>query len=311
MGFLAADIMAELSPSIVGLIFFLGIACFCAAYYYGAEKHRLEFLSNRLSLKESDTIDKNSRAAKIAEKLRDIGSPMEASKLLQISYMVMIGSVVFGFALDVPLVGILFAVLGFKLPEIYLDRKKAQLDEEFDKQFPSCVDTLYAILEAGQTAVQGFELLSKDAPFPSNLEFGRIYNDIQTGATVKDALLKFYERHPSSDIKLFMTGTLVSIEAGPAVLVNTLKTINQTIRTRNSQKKSTKSAIMQGKVTIYIMSAAPVVALVILLTFMPDYSAPLLEDTIGNVMVVAALVLDAIGYFVASKITDTSSIVKY
>ena len=124
-------------------------------------------------------------------------------------------------------------------------------------------------------------------------------------------MIKFYERHPSSDIKLFMTGTLVSMEAGPAVLVNTLKTISQTIRSRDSQKKSTKSAIMQGKVTVYVLSAAPVVSLVILLTFMTDYSAPLVETTIGNIMIAASLVLDAIGYFVASKITDTSSIVKY
>jgi tight adherence protein B len=143
------------------------------------------------------------------------------------------------------------------------------------------------------------------------LEFARIHNDIQTGATLKDALQKFYERHPLNDIKLFMTGTLVAAEAGPAVLVNTLKTIGKTIRNRDSQKKSVKSAIMQGKVTVYVMSGAPVVALVILLTFMQEYSAPLIETTIGKVLILVALVLDVIGYFAASKLTDTTSIVKY
>ena len=303
--------MADLSPSMVGLIIFLAMGCFCAAYYYGAEKHRLEYLSNRLGVGSSEDTDKNSRSAKIAERLRDYGSPIEASKLMQISYMIILGSLVFGFALDVPLVGILFAAIGYKAPEIYLARRKMVLDDEFEKQLPECIDTLYAILEAGQTPVQGFEVLSKDAPFPSNLEFGRIYNDIQTGATLKDALQKFYDRHPLNDIKLFMTGTIVAEGAGPAVLVNTLRTIGQTIRNRDSQKKSVKSAVMQGKVTVYVMSGAPVVALVILLTFMQSYSAPLLETTMGKILICVSLVLDAIGYFVASKLTNTSSIVKY
>lgn len=302
--------MPIFSPSMVGIFFFCGIAAFCAAYYYGAEKNRLEFLTNRLSLK-SDDADKNSRSAKIAEKLRDLGNPIEADKLLQISYLVVFACLVFGFALSVPLVGILFAVIGFKIPELYIARKKTVLDDEFEKQFPECIDTLYAVLEAGQTPQQGFELLSKDAPFPSNIEFARICSDISTGATMKDALESFYKRHPLNDIKLFMTGTLVATEAGPAVLVNTLKTIGQTIRNRDSQKKSTKSAIMQGKVTVYIMSGAPIVALVVLLTFMQNYSAPLLDSLIGNVLIGAALVLDVIGYFVSSKITNTSSIVKY
>lgn len=303
--------MAGLSPSIVGFIFFLSLACFCAAYYYGAEKNRLEFLSNRLGLKESMTADKNSRSAKIAEQLRDLGNPIETEKLIQISYMAIFGSVLLGFAMSIPLVGLLIAAISFKIPEIYLARKKSLLDDAFEKQLPDCIDTLRSVLGAGQTPIQGFELLSKEAPFPSNIEFARISSDIQTGSTMKDALSKFYTRHPLNDIKLFMTGTLVSEEAGPAVLLNTLKTISQTIRNRDSQKKSAKSAIMQGKVTVYVMSGAPIVALVALLTFMRDYSAPLLDTTIGNILIGVSLVLDIIGYFACSKITDTNSIVKY
>lgn len=303
--------MSNLSPGMVGFLIFLSLACFCLAYYYGAEKNRLEFLSNRLGSKDAADADKNSRTAKLADKLSYLGNPIEAGKLLQISYVGMGACLILSVAIGIPLVGVLLAVLVYKVPDIYVALKKTQLDAEFEKQLPDCIDTLYAVLLAGQTPVQGFEVLSKDAPFPSNIEFARIYSDIKTGATTKDALTKFYERHPLNDIKLFMTGTLVSEEAGPAVLVNTLKTISETIRTRDSQKKSAKSAIMQGKVTVYVMSAAPAVALVILLTFMRDYSAPLLQTTLGNVLIGVSIVLDAIGYYVASKITNTNSIVKY
>lgn len=303
--------MADLSPSGVGLIFFCAVACLCAAYYYGAEKDRFEFLLNRLGLKEEAEANKQSRSAKLAEDLKNCGNPVKLDTLLRNSYLVVAVSLVFGFVLDVPLVGILLAVIGYKIPEIYLARMRSILDEKFEKQLPGCIDTLYAVLEAGQTPTQGFEVLSQKAPFPSNIEFGRLYSDIKTGADMQNALMKFYERHPSNDIKLFMTGTLVANEVGPAVLVSALKTISQTIRNRDSQKKNVKSTIMQGTVTVYVMGGAPIVALVILLTFMRDYSAPLTNTTLGNVIIGASLVLNAIGYFVAKKMTNTKSIVKY
>ena len=120
--------MAGLSPSFVGLIFFVGFAFLCAAYYYGAEKNRLEFLANRLNIKAEEATDKNSRSAKIAESLRDLGSPITADKLLQISYLIILVCLVLGFALDVPLVGLLLAVIAYKIPEMYLARRKSVLD---------------------------------------------------------------------------------------------------------------------------------------------------------------------------------------
>ena len=102
--------MADLSPSGVGLIFFCAVACLCAAYYYGAEKDRFEFLLNRLGLKEEAEANKQSRSAKLAEDLKNCGNPVKLDTLLRNSYLVVAVSLVFGFVLDVPLVGILLAV---------------------------------------------------------------------------------------------------------------------------------------------------------------------------------------------------------
>ena len=304
--------MSDFSPGVIGTLLFLGLLCLVAAYYYGSEKKRLEFLSDRLRTSESEGLEKNSRKAKLAEKLLDLGSPIEVEKLLQISYAIIVGGLLFGFAVDAIPFGILFAIIGYKFPDIYIARKKSVLDAEFEKQLPECIDTLYAVLKAGQTATQGYKVLSEDAPFPSNFEFGRVYNDIQTGATQKDALGHFYERHPLNDLKLFMTGMIVASEAGPAVAINTLHTISTTIRNRDAQKKSTKSAVMQGKVTLYIMSGLPLVVLAGMLTFAGNgYAAPLTQTTMGFFIMATALVLDALGYIVASKITNTTDIVKY
>ena len=108
-----------------------------------------------------------------------------------------------------------------------------------------------------------------------------------------------------------MTGMIIAAEATPQVAINTLITISDTIRNRASQKKSAKSAIMQGKYAAIILSLAPVVALAVMLTFMPNYIGPFIDSFMGKILIVVALILDGVGYMIASKITASSSIVKY
>ena len=55
-------------------------------------------------------------------------SPITADKLLQISYLIILVCLVLGFALDVPLVGLLLAVIAYKIPEMYLARRKSVLN---------------------------------------------------------------------------------------------------------------------------------------------------------------------------------------
>lgn len=301
----------ELSSSTIGILIGLAVLAFAASYYYGTEKQRIEFLSNRIKSAEEDEEEgKSKRKQMIEARLRDIGSPISADKLMSYSTLGIFGALGLSFVLGILPLGVVAAIGAYKFPEVYLTVKKDKLDAEFNKQFPDCIDSLLAILQAGQTPLQGYKVLSEDAPYPASMEFRRIYNDIQTGATLESSLMSFFKRHPSSDTKLFMTGMVIAADAAPVAL-STLRTISQTIRNRESQKKGAKSAIMQGKYTARIMSAMPVLAFAGMLTVAPAYMMPFIESSLGQLLLLVAAVLNIAGYFATKKISDTSSIVKY
>lgn len=289
----------------------LSVLGFVFSYYFSSEKKRNEFLIDRIKSAEVDERKKTKRMLDIEDKLEDIGSKMTATELIDKSNLFAGASFIIFLLMGMLPLAMLFGAIGMKFPEIYLSIKKEKINAEFIKQLPDSIESLLAVLQSGQTPIQGYKILSQDAPFPARHEFHRIYNDIQTGASQEKALTDFYHRHPIPDIKLFMTGMIIAAEATPAVAINTLRTIRNTIQTRESQKKSAKSTIMQGKGTAFIMSGIPVLAFVVMTLLMPGYIAPMLDSELGQIMIGVALVLDAIGFAVALKITSASSIVKY
>lgn len=305
--------MEEFSnASSFGFLCFLSIASFILWQYLSKEKKHDNFLEDRIrDYNEEKNRNKSKRIKKLEKQLVDLFSPYKAEDLISKSYVLCAVIFAMGLALDILPIALLLAVISLGMPEIYCKLRKDKLDKEFEKQLPDNIDSLLAIIRAGMTPVQGYKMLAEEASFPSKHEFRKIYNDIKTGASQEKALSDFYERHPINDIKLFMTGMVIAAEATPAVAINTLKTISMTIHMRKSQKQSAKSAIMQGKYAAILMSLVPVISLAVMLTFMPDYMAPMLENDIGKIAIVFALIWDAIGYYVANRITSSDNLVKY
>lgn len=300
------------NASTFGFLCFAAVACLILWQYLGKEKKHDNFLEDRIrDYHEEEKRNKSKRIEKLEKQLIDLFSPYKAEDLVSKSYVLCAVIIAMGLALDILPIALLLAVISLGLPEIYCKLRKDKLDKEFERQLPDNIDSLLAIIRAGMTPVQGYKMLSEESPFPSNHEFRKLYNDIKTGGSQEKALADFYDRHPINDIKLFTTGMVIAAEATPAVAINTLKTISMTIHMRKSQKQSAKSAIMQGKYAAILMSLVPVVSLAVMLTFMPDYMAPMLENDIGKIAIVFALIWDAIGYYVASRITSSDKLVKY
>lgn len=305
--------LTDLSATTIGVIVFGAIMCFVMWHYYNKEKKQNDFLQDRIrDYQAEQKLLKSKRQEKLEQELEDLGNPMSYEDLMQKTYLAsFVSLILFGVVLGFYPIGIFLAVISIKIPDIYISILKDKRLEKFQEQLPVAIDQLYSVIQAGQTPQQGYAAVAAEQPYPIGNAFKKLSMDIKTGASQETALKALYAKYPINDIKLFQTGMLIASEATDAVAMNTLKTISTTIRTRASQKKSAKSTIMQGKYTAIILAMMPIVAFVGIETAMPEYMNDFLATTIGKLMITGAAILDGIGYFVASKITSTSSIVKY
>lgn len=295
----------------VGFLGFLTVIMFVAWRFFGKEQVQNNFLSNKLKTQEEvESSKKSKRRLEIEAELEKLNNPITYNQLMLISFVVgFFVFMLFNMA-NFAIVGLVFACVGFFVPKILISFLKDRRLQKFSQQLPDALSQLLATLQAGQTPVQGFKMLA-DCPYPIGAEFEKVYTDINTGASVETALNDLYKRNPINDVKLLMIGLIVAQNATLAVAINTLQVIVKTIRQRESQKKSSKSAVAQGKLTAIVLALMPVAVFLGLEFMAPTYINEFLDLELGKMCFGVAAILDMIGFFVAMKITSASNIVDY
>lgn len=299
------------SPVFIAGCFLLSIICFVKWYYETSEKKFNNFIQERIREQTREELEnKTTKQLRIEEELKGIGNPITYEKLNQYSKLIMIVPTIVLVMVGAPFLAVIPLVAGYKFPDLYITRQKDKKIELFSAGLADALSQLLAIIQAGQTQTQGFKVLA-EMPYPIGTEFGRIYHDINTGASLKQALDDFYERIPIPDIRLFNIGSIISAKATPEVTISTLKTIISTIQKRDSQKKSIKSTVMSGQMSAIMLGAMPVAVFLGLETMMPELINEFIATGTGKIMILIAAILDAIGYYFARRITSANRMIKY
>ncbi len=182
-----------------------------------------------------------------------------------------------------------------------LSFQKSSRLKKFDTALPDAIDLLARALRAGHSMISSIEVVSEQSPEPLASEFGLVFQQQQFGIQFRDALLQLVDRVPSKDLQFLVTAILIQKETGgdlTEVLDRTTRIIRERIRIHGEIQTYTA----QGRLTGWILSALPLVMLVIINLVTPGYSHILFYDPLGHRLLYAGGILIAIGGFVIRKI---------
>ena len=138
------------------------------------------------------------------------------------------------------------------------------------------------------------EMLSKNAQEPAASEFGEVFKQQNLGLPMRDALLQLLDRVPSQDLRVLVTAILVQKDTGgnlAEILDRTVFVIRERLRIQGEIRVQTA----QGRLTGWILTALPVVMLILINTLNPGYSSVLLHDPIGRKMIYLSVGMLATG----------------
>jgi tight adherence protein B len=200
-------------------------------------------------------------------------------------------------------VAIAWAVLivGAFLPYAYVSYKRQKRFEKIEELFPEAIDTLARAVRAGHAFTTALEMISNEIAEPLASEFRQLYEEQKFGMPVRDALMNLTERVPLVDIKFFVTAVMLQRETGGNI-AEILGNLSSMIRERFKIQRQVRVFTAQGRMTMALLMAMPPVVVLVLQIFSPDFVRPLFYDHIGHVLVVAAIALQTIGYFVIRKV---------
>jgi tight adherence protein B len=173
----------------------------------------------------------------------------------------------------------------------------------FNAVLAESIDMLARALRAGHSVASAIEMLAENAQEPAASEFGEIFRQQNLGLPMRDALMQLLDRVPSADLRVLVTAILVQRETGgnlAEILDRTVFVIRERLRIQGEIQVQTA----QGRLTGWILSALPVVMLLLLNLLNPGYSSILLSDPFGRKLIYFSAGMLAVGALIIRHIVN-------
>jgi tight adherence protein B len=240
----------------------------------------------------------------IAATLEIAGIPLKAEEYVAI----WMGVAIFPSALAVVLsadfitVGAVF-LIGLILPPIVVARTKSKRMASFETQLGDSLSVIGNCLKAGFTFYQSMESIVNEMPNPISKEFGKVLREVKLGISMERALLNMVDRLKNDDLELLVSALNIQRQVG-GNLAEILENIDATLKERIRIKGEIKVMTATGRISGIIIGLIPVVMLGALMLINPSYVRLFFETTIGICMLVAAAIMEMIGFLAVKKVVN-------
>jgi tight adherence protein B len=187
-------------------------------------------------------------------------------------------------------------VVGSMLPYLFLKRRRSTRLKRFEEQFPEALDLLSRAIRAGHAFQTAMGMCADELPAPVGIEFRKSFDQQNFGLPLKDALNELAERVPILDVKFFVTAVLIQRETG-GNLAEILDNLAHVVRERFKILRQVRVHTAHGRFTGYVLLALPAALAAVLAWMNPDHMDLLFKEKMGQMMIMAAIVMQTVGYF--------------
>ena len=174
---------------------------------------------------------------------------------------------------------------------------------KFLNQLPDVFELMSQALRAGHSLANAIMLVSQQLPDPVGTEFARVFHEQNLGIKIEDALLDMAKRVGLMDVRFFVTAVLIQRQTG-GDLAEVLDNISGVIRDRIKLFGNVKALTAEGRLSGYVLLALPVCVFFLEMIVNPDYAQIMLDDKIGQYMLIGAGVSQLLGLAMIQKIVN-------
>jgi tight adherence protein B len=198
--------------------------------------------------------------------------------------------------LNSPLVLIAGAVVGFFLPRLWLNRRRASRLNAFNTRLADTITLIANALRAGSSFLQAIEMVVRETQAPVSTEFGRVIREVNLGLTFDDALQNMVRRVRSDDLELMATAITIQHQVG-GNLAEIMDSIAFTIRERVRIKGEIRTLTAQQRMSGLVVGLLPIGLAGILFVIAPGFMAPMFLKPPEFLGLPAGVVILAVGGF--------------
>jgi len=195
--------------------------------------------------------------------------------------------------------GALLAVIPF----FYLNLKKQQRIQKFEKQLPEGLEFIARALKAGHALTGSMKLAADNFDDPLGTEFERTLDEINFGVSITDALKNLINRVDYPDLKYFAVSVILQRETG-GNLAEIMESIARVIRERFKFKDKIRVLSAEGRLSAVILISLPFLVIIYLQFFNPAYLTTLISESVGRVIAIISASMMLLGVLLMKKIIN-------
>jgi tight adherence protein B len=200
-------------------------------------------------------------------------------------------------------ISVAFGVGAAVAPYVYLYIIREIRFRQFGNLLPEAVDLMSRGLRAGHSISAVLEMVGNEIAEPIGSEFRSLQGEQSLGLPMRDSLKNLVERVPINDLRFLATAILLQKESG-GNLAQILDKTSSVLRERARLRGQLAIYTAQGRITGYILGAAPFIMFGIISLINHDYEKSLFTDPFGIKMLYFGLGMMVIGILAIRKIID-------
>jgi tight adherence protein B len=232
----------------------------------------------------------------LARLIEQAGSSTTPSALIVFSLIAGVAvGVVGGLLIKQPIAMPIIGVVGAFLPILWLGHKRRVRLKKFEEQFPEALDLVSRALRAGHAFQSAMGMVASELADPVGPEFKKMFDQQNFGLPLRDALNELAERVPLLDVRFFITAVLIQRDTG-GNLAEILDNLAHVVRERFKILRQVRVHTAHGRFTAWVLLALPAALAVALQVINPDHMQLLFHERMGQLMIVAAIVMETVGY---------------
>ena len=201
-------------------------------------------------------------------------------------------------------VGALSGVIGLLgLPRWLLSSMAKRRQKAFIENLADAVDVMVRGLKAGLPLSDAMRVIASEAGPPIGPEFLEVVEGQRIGVTIDQGLERMFERVPLPEVSFL--GIVISIQSkSGGNLSEALSNLSRVLRDRKKLRSKVRSMSQEAKSSAAIIGALPFLIIAALAFLNPLYLAPLVNSSMGHILLIGCGVWMLIGILIMRKMIN-------
>lgn len=198
-------------------------------------------------------------------------------------------------------VALVVAIIAAGIPLLYVTGKKRSRLARIELQLPDALDLMSRALRAGHALPSAIQMVGDEMADPLASEFRIVFDEVNYGIPMQDALKNLSTRVPGTDVGYFVVAVLIQRETG-GNLTELLGNIAAIVRERLKLFGQIRTFSAEGRLSAWILGLLPFAMVAVLQVVNPDFMKLLWVDPFGRQMLGVMLACMALGVLWMRKI---------